>query len=118
MASRARPLPSREDISDDMPLRLDLAARLAFADGTIGASALRAEAAKGRLQVWRIAGKDMTTLAAIRGMIDLCRANDCPPASGFAQPVTTEKPSGSSSTVASSAALAALKLRARRLKES
>lgn len=59
--------------SDDTPLRLSVAAALAFSDGGVKASSLRREAANGRLVIWRIAGKDFTTLAAIRDMIELCR---------------------------------------------
>ena len=61
-----RALPDIKDIEDDVPLRLDVAARLAFPDGSITLSSLRNEARKGRLTVWRIANKDMTTLAEIR----------------------------------------------------
>jgi hypothetical protein len=54
-------------------LRLARAAEIAFPDGSIGASALRKEMAKGRLKVWLIAGKHFTTLEAIDEMIELCR---------------------------------------------
>jgi hypothetical protein len=37
------------------------------------ASGLRQEAARGRLQIERVAGKDYTTLEAIRRMRELCR---------------------------------------------
>ena len=60
--------PSREDIGDDQPLRLAVAAALAFPDGSITASGLRREAGRGRLVVERIAGKDYTTLANIERM--------------------------------------------------
>jgi hypothetical protein len=46
------------------PLRLDVVA-LAFPDGSMGASGLRREAAKGRLAVEHFAGKDYPTLQAI-----------------------------------------------------
>jgi hypothetical protein len=53
-----------KDIGLDTPLRLDVAARVAFPSGGMTASGLRREAARGRLQIERIAGKDYTTLAA------------------------------------------------------
>jgi hypothetical protein len=53
-------LPS--NIFGDAPIRLSVAAKLAFPDGSMTASGLRREAARGRLLVERIAGKDYTTL--------------------------------------------------------
>jgi hypothetical protein len=60
-------------LSPDAPLRLSVAARLAFPDGSMTASGLRREAAKGRLIIERIAGKDFTTLEYIDRMRELCR---------------------------------------------
>lgn len=77
-----RRLPSRDEITDTTPLRLDVAAALAFPDGSLGASGLRREAAKGRLAVERIAGKDYTTLQAIKEMRDKCRVLPKAPACG------------------------------------
>jgi hypothetical protein len=57
----------------DAPLRLSLAAKLAVPDGSMTASGLRPEAARGRLHVERIAGKDDTTLESIKRMRELCR---------------------------------------------
>ena len=65
--------PPREDIGHDQPLRLAVAAALAFPDGSMTASGLRREAARGRLVVERIAGKDYTTLDSIERMRQLCR---------------------------------------------
>lgn len=73
MGKRARPLPSRDQIDRATPLRLDIAAELAFPDGSMGASGLRREAARGRLAIERIAGKDYTTLQAIEDMRERCR---------------------------------------------
>jgi hypothetical protein len=74
--SRARvPRWADVDIADDTPLRLAEAAAIAFPTGSMTASGLRREAARGRLIVERIAGKDFTTLAAIRRMRELCRAD-------------------------------------------
>src|SRR5271165_4227029 len=55
------------------PLRLRIAAALAFPDGSMTPSGLRRESARGRLVIERIAGKDYTTLAAIEQMRLLCR---------------------------------------------
>ena len=70
MASKC---PPREDIGEDQPLRLAVAAALAFPDGSMTASGLRREAARGRLAIERIAGKDFTTLRAINQMREQCR---------------------------------------------
>jgi hypothetical protein len=63
-----------KDIQEDEPLRLEVAAACAFPDGSMGASGLRREAARGRLMIERIAGKDYTTLKAIKNMRDQCRS--------------------------------------------
>jgi hypothetical protein len=55
------------------PLRLAVAASLAFPDGSMSASGLRREAARGRLVIERIAGKDYTTLSNIEKMRESCR---------------------------------------------
>jgi hypothetical protein len=57
----------------DAPLRLSIAAKLAFPDGSMTASGLRREAARGRLRIERIANKDFVTLAEIKRMRELCR---------------------------------------------
>ena len=62
-----------QDIEPGTPLRLSVAAKLAFPDGSISSSGLRKEAARGRLLIERIAGKDFTTLANIEQMRELCR---------------------------------------------
>src|SRR6266436_10391588 len=66
-------IPSPDKITPDTPLRLGVAAALAFPDGSMTASGLRREGARGRLAIERIAGKDYTTLAAIEEMRALCR---------------------------------------------
>src|SRR5215475_5630752 len=115
--------PPREDIGHDQPLRLAVAAALAFPDGSMTASGLRREAARGRLVVERIAGKDYTTLANIERMRELCRveakASDC----GFARPAasaaaSSKMPSGSSSTTASISPRDALSLKLAKQKNS
>lgn len=57
----------------DAPLRLSVAAKLAFPDGSMTASGLRREAARGRLRIERVANKDFVTLAEIKRMRELCR---------------------------------------------
>ncbi len=64
---------ARGEVGDDTPLRLAVAAALAYPDGSMTASGLRREAARGRLVIERTAGKDYTTLAAIEQMRALCR---------------------------------------------
>src|SRR5262249_37687351 len=102
--ARKPTLPPRDHIADDTPLRLDVAAALAYPDGSMTASGLRKEAGRGRLEIERTAGKDYTTLAAIAEMRKLCRLNPKDRASGSAKPVaarTGEQPiraSGLSST--------------------
>jgi hypothetical protein len=90
----------------DAPLRLSVAAKVAFPDGSMTASGLRREAARGRLYVERIAGKDYTTLVAIKRMRELCRV----PAKALAcsngeldtrEKSSSPKLSGSSRTAAS-----------------
>src|SRR6478735_48793 len=104
--------PPREDIGHDQPLRLAVAAVLAFPDGSMTASGLRREAKRGRLVIERIAGKDYTTLANIERMRTLCRVAVRDPAFGSSQHVRaleaepSNGPYGSSGTAASSGALA------------
>jgi hypothetical protein len=50
-----------------------VAASLAFPDGSMTASGLRRESARGRLIIERIAGKDYTTFAHINEMRMQCR---------------------------------------------
>src|SRR5262245_37143813 len=98
-----RPLPSIENIGPDTPLRLSVAAALAFPDGSMTASGLRREAARKRLLIERIAGKDFTTLANIARMREACRVTAKVSGSGFVQANATPKenasdpPRGSSS---------------------
>jgi hypothetical protein len=61
-----------DTIRPDTPLRLDVAAALAYPDGSMTASGLRNEHKRGRLIIERTAGKDYTTLADIERMRGLC----------------------------------------------
>src|SRR3974390_3193877 len=89
-------------ISPDTPLRLKVAAALAYPDGSMTASGLRREAKRGRLVIERTAGKDYTTLAAIKRMRGLCRVNpkepDCISRRSAAMPLAASHmlPSGKS----------------------
>ncbi|CDX22675.1 putative Excisionase [Mesorhizobium sp. ORS 3324] len=62
-----------EQLDNNTPLRLNIAAQIAFPDGSIGAAGLRKERDAGRLQTELIAGKEYVTLAAIAKMRELCR---------------------------------------------
>ena len=102
---RRRPLPDPREVKPGDPLRLDVAAALAYPDGSMTASGLRREAARGRLAIERVAGKDYTTLAAIGEMRALCRVEARGRVYGYAGPNMTRAddrlmpPSGSSRTV-------------------
>jgi hypothetical protein len=87
-------------ITENTPLRLAIAAKLAFPDGSMTASGLRRERDRGRLAIERIAGKDYTTLADIQKMRDLCRVQAKGHGSTCAAPGQPlgDKPSGSSGT--------------------
>jgi hypothetical protein len=117
-----RSLPPRDEIRPDTPFRLNVAATLAFPDGSMTASGLRREAARGRLVVERIAGKDYTTLANIERMRELCRVEAKVPDCGSNLGGETQKdelsggPSMSSGTGRSSAALDSARAKLNRLK--
>ena len=106
-------VPARDQIAPDTPLRLGIAAALAFPDGSMTASGLRREAAKGRLAIERVAGKDYTTLAAIAEMRELCRKSTrghdlcCAQRAEKSAAVLPTNPCGLSGTVNTGAALAA-----------
>src|SRR5437899_6587138 len=87
-------LPRRDEVTPDTPLRLGVAAALAFPDGSMTASGLRREAARGRLAIERIAGKDYTTLANIERMRELCRVEAKVHTCGYVERSTIE-PAGS-----------------------
>lgn len=119
----ARALPDLTSVGPDTPLRLSVAARLAFPDGSMTVSGLRRERDKGNLVVERIAGKEYTTLRNIRHMRVKCQEQQRERASGFVQPATTSKaaspmkPSISSETGTGSKAQAAALMNMQRLKE-
>src|SRR5580704_8620056 len=94
------PFPA-DQVRPDAPLRLSVAAAVAFPDGSMTPSGLRREAGRGRLMIERIAGKDYTTLANIERMRQLCRVEARVPTCGSAPPAeriaaSSRTPSGSS----------------------
>src|SRR5262249_21544970 len=119
--ARARTLPPRDQIADNAPLRLDIAAALAFPDGSMTASGLRREAGRGRLAIERVAGKDYTPLGAIREMRQRWRVEAREPDCGCSHPAgidrgrSLSRPYGSSATVPSSEALVAARAKLRKL---
>lgn len=62
-----------EPITETAPLRLEVAARVAFPDGSVKLASLRREISRGRLAYEVIAGKHFTTLADIAEMRKLAR---------------------------------------------
>src|SRR5262252_3964032 len=91
----------KPDVDPDTPLRLSEAARLAFPDGSMTATALRRERDKGRLVTERIAGKDYTTLVNIMEVRKLCRVSPKEPVSILKEP---ESAAAKSSLAATSSA--------------
>jgi hypothetical protein len=114
----------RSNIGPDTPLRLKTAVAITFPDGGMTVSGLRREAAKGHLMIETIAGKQFTTLNAIREMRERCRNNEKGRDYGSSLHVRIEPEkssssrSGSSAIEKSSAALAAARAKLRTLKES
>lgn len=109
-AARSTRMRGEGTVTDTTPLRLAEAAEMAFPRGGMTAAGLRREAQRGRLALMRIAGKDFTTLAAIREMMDRCRVapSDLAYGSGRSEPApmeACEPPPGSSSTSADRSAL-------------
>lgn len=106
------------------PLRLDVAARIAFPDGSMTVKGLRKERDRERLTTEIIAGKEYTTLANIEQMRELCRVQAKAPASSGG--TNTGKPTdhsgaklaGTSKMPESDAPLAAARARLKKLKDS
>jgi hypothetical protein len=107
-----------EIIGPDTPLRLEDADRRAFPVGGITVSGLRKEAARGRLEIEVIAGKQFTTLRAIERMRGLCRVKKEQGSGSNLQPTRQTEcavpPIGSSETDRAKSALAALKTNAKK----
>jgi len=104
-------------------MRLSAAAEAAFPDGSMTLHGLRKEHARGRLDIWRIAGKDYTSLAAIERMRERCllpaRApgSGCDPLDGTAPAGSAARRSTSSWTEDANAALAAARMTLQGLKK-
>lgn len=111
------PTPANDNIQTDAPVRLAAILPVAFPHGGMTVSGLRKEAARGRLTIMRIAGKDFTTLQSIEEMKAKCRVPANQPDYGCDRPAKTEQPHGSFSTAGSSTALAAALLIVKGLKE-
>ncbi|HET6247366.1 MAG TPA: hypothetical protein VFE47_06650 [Tepidisphaeraceae bacterium] len=113
-------VPQPENFTLDTPLRLHVAADIAFPGGTMTASGLRRERDRGRLIVERIAGKDFTTLANIEKMRELCRVNNnrpgciSAPREGTSRESSEQEPSGLSSMAASTSPQGALRAKIER----
>jgi hypothetical protein len=107
-----RDIPKLDTIGPDTPLRLNVAAALAYPDGSMTDSGLRRERDRGRLVVERVAGKDYTTLGHINRMRELCRLEAKARASTCDRRDTTTRDttrqSGSSATKAAIKAQAVL----------
>ncbi|WP_456730336.1 excisionase [Bradyrhizobium sp. USDA 3364] len=102
-------------IGPTTPLRLEIAARIAYPDGSMTKSGLRREIARGHLDCERVAGKQYVTLAGIEQMRVLCRGNRKVPASTSAN-AEDAKQFGSSSMEETRSALVAAQTIAEALK--
>lgn len=98
-------------IEDDEPLTLKEACAVHYKN-RIKAASLRAEASRGRLEVFRVGRTDFTTLKAIRDMEKLCRREKQVRVSTSTEPGSN----GQSETEKLSSAQAALALTVSRLK--
>jgi hypothetical protein len=111
---KARPNPS--DWGEDESMTLVEAVSVFFPHGPLTLSSFRTEIAAGRLEVARVAGKDLTTPRAIRKMVTPCRAvKPSRPAFGTAK---TPTPGSSSIENGKSAQAAAAKTLTARRKRS
>ena len=93
------------DVPRSVPLRLNIAAALAFPDGSMTVSGLRREAKRGNLVIETVAGRHYVTLGAIEEMRKLCRVKAEGHACGGEKSAETaerlpRKAHGSSSTMA------------------
>jgi len=105
------------------PIRLSTAARIAFPDGSVTETALRAAMKSGQLSGFKMNGKFLTTLHDIERFIDLCRVNPRAPDCGIESPdhpsqdVTPNRASTSSSATDAKLAQDTALMIARRLKQ-
>jgi hypothetical protein len=115
MATNAQ-IPTPGAMTPTTPLRLEVAAQLAFPDGSITASALRRMAATGKLDHEKIAGKIYVTLASIEEMRKRCRVQAGDPDLN-SNTTRTDRQNGSSATASKPLALDAMNATATALKE-
>ncbi len=98
------------------PLRLEVAARLAYPDGSVTAAALRRFVVAQKVTHEFVAGKYYVTLAAIEEMRASCRVVAKAPDS-YSKPGKVEPPSGSSETDSFRVAQDAMNMIAEELKK-
>ncbi|MGC2778461.1 MAG: hypothetical protein WA418_22780 [Bradyrhizobium sp.] len=109
--------PRAENIKETTPLRLEVAARLAFPDGSVTVSTLRRQIANGLLVAEKIGNKLYTTPQAILEMRERCRVQAKDPALSCKRRETGSD-SGSSGMASEASALDALRANAAKLKQS
>jgi len=102
--------PALSNIMPDTPLRLDVAARLAFPDGSMTATGLRRLGDKGLLTIERINRRDYTTLLAVKEMREKCRVAPKVRASGCVPRAVTVTGSNMAPSTSSSIAAARSRL--------
>jgi hypothetical protein len=100
-----KPVSVPDTVDPSTPLRLDVAARLAYPDGSMSAAGLR----RSGVTIERTNGKIFTTLFDIEEMRKRCRVPAKAHDSGSDRTEPTEQPSTSSSTEERRLALAAAK---------
>jgi hypothetical protein len=109
-------IPAAGTVTPTTPLRLDVAAKLVFPDGSLTASALRRMITTGKLEGEFIAGKWFTTLSAVERMRSRCRVPAKDPDLN-SNTTGTAHPNGSSETADKPLALDAMNATAKSLKE-
>ena len=88
---------------DTDPITLHEACEIVF-NNRVGVAALRSEAARGRLSIFRVGNRDFTTVRDVREMVEQCRAAKPRPGSTSIR----KEARGSSATARDSSAQAAL----------
>lgn len=114
---RKRKITIPKNVAPDTMLRLEVAAALAFPDGSMTVAGLRREAEAGRLTIYLTNGKHYTTLANIQELKDKCRVQAKAQGSRSSKPKAVP-PSGTSATESGRSAQAALKATAQELRKS
>lgn len=107
----SKALPFTQTAADDTPITLAEACDAVFR-GSMTVATLRAEAARGRLTIFKIGRRQYTTLRDVREMIEQCRVERKAPVSIS----TRGGDNGSSETARISSVRAALRMKADELK--